>query len=276
MEEFRAGRSGNEILASALERSASEGIVATVYTHPLGFHGHGAGTTIGLWDQQGGVPGRGDYPLHARTAHSIELNAALEVPEWGGRDRPVHARRGRLLRRRGLPVHGRTADGVPPGPVTRREETGQRRAARAAGFGAAASFGGLVLWLNAFQGPLALEPLLPSASVPRHRRRPRDRTSLRSLHLSRVPPDERAPGRARARGLRREPARRGQLERVPALRARADRVLRRARDGDPPLPHLSRLPPPRLDALRPGAASHARERRREPAGPSSRRRRHGS
>ena len=83
MGEFQAGRSGNEILETALARAKDEGIEATIYTHPLGFHGHGAGPTIGLWDQQGGVPGRGDYPLYPDTAHSIELNAVVEIPEWG-------------------------------------------------------------------------------------------------------------------------------------------------------------------------------------------------
>ncbi len=83
-ENFAAGRSGNEILAGALAQAKAEGIDATIYTHPIGFHGHGAGPTIGLWDNQGGVPGRGDYPLFPNTAHSIELNAAVPVPEWGG------------------------------------------------------------------------------------------------------------------------------------------------------------------------------------------------
>ncbi len=83
-ENFAAGRSGNDILAGALAQATAEGIAATIYTHPIGFHGHAAGPTIGLWDQQGGVPGRGDYPLFANTAHSIELNAAVEIPEWGG------------------------------------------------------------------------------------------------------------------------------------------------------------------------------------------------
>lgn len=81
---FVAGRTGNEILRAALERARREGIDATIYTHPIGFHGHAAGPTIGLWDQQGGVPGRGDYPLFPRTAHSIELNAAVAIPEWDG------------------------------------------------------------------------------------------------------------------------------------------------------------------------------------------------
>jgi len=81
-DQFVTGRTGNEILAAALERAKSEGINATIYTHPIGYHGHAAGPTIGLWDQQGGVPGKGDYPLYPNTAHSIELNASVYIPEW--------------------------------------------------------------------------------------------------------------------------------------------------------------------------------------------------
>jgi Xaa-Pro aminopeptidase len=81
--EFRTGLSGNQILAAALARAKAEGLAATIYSHPLGFHGHGAGPTIGLWDQQGGVPGTGDYPLYPNTAYAIELTAAVDVPEWG-------------------------------------------------------------------------------------------------------------------------------------------------------------------------------------------------
>lgn len=81
---FEEGKSGNEILAGALTQAASEGIQASIYTHPIGLHGHAAGPTIGLWDQQGGVPGRGDYPLFSNTCYSIELFAATEVEEWGG------------------------------------------------------------------------------------------------------------------------------------------------------------------------------------------------
>jgi len=80
--EFETGRTGNEILASSLEKAEAEDINATIYTHPIGYHGHAAGPTIGLWDQQEGVPGKGDYPLYPNTAHSIELNAEVYVPEW--------------------------------------------------------------------------------------------------------------------------------------------------------------------------------------------------
>ncbi len=82
---FVKGRSGNEILKATLDQAKAEGLNASIYTHPIGLHGHAAGPTIGLWDQQGGVKGRGDYPLFKNTAYSIELFAATKVPEWGGK-----------------------------------------------------------------------------------------------------------------------------------------------------------------------------------------------
>ncbi len=80
---FVSGKSGNEILKDALEEAKGQGFQASIYTHPIGFHGHAAGPTIGLWDQQGGVAGKGDYPLFKNTCYSIELFAATEVDEWG-------------------------------------------------------------------------------------------------------------------------------------------------------------------------------------------------
>ncbi|HQS56023.1 MAG: Xaa-Pro aminopeptidase [Bacteroidetes bacterium 24-39-8] len=80
--QYVIGRTGNQILKGALDQAKKEGIEASIYTHPIGYHGHAAGPTIGLWDQQNGVPGSGDFPLHYNTAYSIELNAATEVPEW--------------------------------------------------------------------------------------------------------------------------------------------------------------------------------------------------
>lgn len=80
--EFATGRSGNEILADALRKAKAAGLQPTIYTHPIGYHGHGAGPTIGLWDQQGGVPGKGDYPMYPNTAYSIELNTKVFLPEW--------------------------------------------------------------------------------------------------------------------------------------------------------------------------------------------------
>jgi len=79
---FKDGTTGNEILLKSLEQAKSEGLNPSIYTHPIGTHGHAAGPTIGMWDQQEGVKGRGDYPLYKNTAYSIELNTSTEVPEW--------------------------------------------------------------------------------------------------------------------------------------------------------------------------------------------------
>jgi len=80
--QFKEGKTGNQILADALKQARSEGIQPSIYTHPIGYNGHAAGPTIGMWDQQNGVPGSGDYPMHYNTAYSIELNAASNIPEW--------------------------------------------------------------------------------------------------------------------------------------------------------------------------------------------------
>jgi Xaa-Pro aminopeptidase len=86
LEEMRLGRSGNTVLLAARERALAAGLKPSIYTHPIGYHGHAAGPTIGLWDRQGGVPGAGDYPLFDRTAYSIELNVCYPVPEWDGQE----------------------------------------------------------------------------------------------------------------------------------------------------------------------------------------------
>ncbi|MFT4860908.1 MAG: hypothetical protein ACI95C_000106 [Pseudohongiellaceae bacterium] len=79
---FKVGRTGNEILALTREQAIARGIGPIIYTHPIGLHGHAAGTTIGMWDKQDGVPGSGDYPMQANTAYSIELTALVDVPAW--------------------------------------------------------------------------------------------------------------------------------------------------------------------------------------------------
>lgn len=81
--EMRPGRAGNDVLKAALTRMRAEGIDGSIYTHPIGDHGHAAGPLIGLWDRQDGVPGRGDVPLLPNMWHSIELQATTPVPEWG-------------------------------------------------------------------------------------------------------------------------------------------------------------------------------------------------
>ena len=81
-DQFKTGRTGNEMLLSALKQAKEEGIKPQIYTHPIGYYGHGSGPTIGMWDKQEGVPINGDYPLFPNTAYSIELNAKVHIKEW--------------------------------------------------------------------------------------------------------------------------------------------------------------------------------------------------
>ena len=79
---FASGKTGNAILKQSREQAIEAGLKPTIYTHPLGYHGHGAGTTLGMWDSQGGVAGDGDYPLQLNTSYAIELNNAVYIDEW--------------------------------------------------------------------------------------------------------------------------------------------------------------------------------------------------
>lgn len=82
-DQYKNGRTGNQLMLGALAEAKAAGLRPTIYSHPIGYHGHGAGPTIGLWDQQDGVPGKGDYPLYPNTAYSIELNTAVYLEAWG-------------------------------------------------------------------------------------------------------------------------------------------------------------------------------------------------
>ena len=78
------GRTGNEILKIALDQAKEVGLKPAIYTHPLGSYGHSAGTTIGMWDSQGGVmkDDGENYPLNSNTVYAIELNTTINIPEW--------------------------------------------------------------------------------------------------------------------------------------------------------------------------------------------------
>jgi hypothetical protein len=84
MSEMTPGRTGNETLAAAREAARADDIRPIIYTHPIGLHGHAAGSTIGLWDNQEKVVGQGDYPIAANTGWSIELAVEFDVEEWDG------------------------------------------------------------------------------------------------------------------------------------------------------------------------------------------------
>lgn len=81
---YQLGRTGNEVLAETRAKCDAEDLICSTYTHPLGFFGHAPGPTIGMWDNQGDTPVRGDWPVYADTCYAIEGNVKTPVPEWDG------------------------------------------------------------------------------------------------------------------------------------------------------------------------------------------------
>lgn len=85
-ENYAQGLSGNEIFFASMDQAKAEGIRPMLYTHPIGYYGHGAGPLIGLYTNQGFVPGAGELKLHDHTCYALELNITHSVPEWDGQD----------------------------------------------------------------------------------------------------------------------------------------------------------------------------------------------
>ena len=84
---FAVGKTGNEIFFEAIETARAEGIQAMSYCHPIGTFGHSAGPSVGMYDNQGFVPGHGELVMHDNTCYALELNITQKVPEWN--DQPV-------------------------------------------------------------------------------------------------------------------------------------------------------------------------------------------
>lgn len=81
--QFATGKTGNDLTLGALAQMKKEGIDGTLYSHPIGYHGHGAGPTIGLSEKQEFIKGAAEWPLYENTAYSIELNAQVPIAEFG-------------------------------------------------------------------------------------------------------------------------------------------------------------------------------------------------
>ena len=119
LEAMDPGRTGNEALAAMLTKMKAEGINGSLYSHPIGDHGHGAGPLIGLWDRQEGVPGRGDAKIRPSTWFSIELQATVPDPGVGRQERVVPPGGGGIPGPERRPPLGVPAAGpLPPGVVS--------------------------------------------------------------------------------------------------------------------------------------------------------------
>ncbi|MGC9321358.1 MAG: M24 family metallopeptidase [Kosmotogaceae bacterium] len=85
---FIEGISGNELLRVTLKEAEERDLDATIYSHPIGYHGHGAGPIIGLWNNQEEIKGTGDLKIRNSTCFAMELNSRTPVTSWSGQ--PVY------------------------------------------------------------------------------------------------------------------------------------------------------------------------------------------
>ncbi len=83
IENLQIGRSGNDIFTASIEQGKKEGLRPVLYTHPLGFHGHGAGPTIGLFSNQNPIPVKGDRLVYDNTGYALELSIIENLKMYG-------------------------------------------------------------------------------------------------------------------------------------------------------------------------------------------------
>ena len=87
--EFQTGRSGNEIVRSAMDKGEAAGLRPLIYSHPLGIHGHAAGPPMDarpLGRAPEGIELRGEYPLYPNTCYAIEYSSTSSIPEWDNQE----------------------------------------------------------------------------------------------------------------------------------------------------------------------------------------------
>ncbi len=76
------GRTGDEILLASYKMAKEEGIEAQLYSHPIGYHGHGCGPAFGLFYKKGAIGGHGLYKLNYDTCYALELNCKVPIKSW--------------------------------------------------------------------------------------------------------------------------------------------------------------------------------------------------
>ncbi|NKB88492.1 MAG: M24 family metallopeptidase [Acidobacteria bacterium] len=82
----RPNMPAGEVYEATMAEMEARGIRAQIYSHPLGFHGHGLGASIDFRSVQRGDSERMASPLRPGSYMSVELNTRTPVAEWDGQD----------------------------------------------------------------------------------------------------------------------------------------------------------------------------------------------
>ena len=89
MGEFREGLTGRKVADNTMQKANAEGLRPQLYTHPIGYYGHDAGTIIDtrpINSMPEESPKVMEYPLHLNTVYAIEFSSTTAVPEWDNQD----------------------------------------------------------------------------------------------------------------------------------------------------------------------------------------------
>src|SRR3954468_14367797 len=82
----RPGRTAGDVYNQTMEEMKQKGINAKIYSHPIGWQGHGLGAAIDYRSAQRAK----DMPVEKRLRNgsylSVELNSLTPVPEWDGQE----------------------------------------------------------------------------------------------------------------------------------------------------------------------------------------------
>ena len=81
MDTVRPGVTGNELWREINQKAEEAGLKAMVYSHPIGFHVHGVGSSIGRFGRQPDIS-CGQYLVRNNMCFAMEQNVRVTIPEW--------------------------------------------------------------------------------------------------------------------------------------------------------------------------------------------------
>jgi nucleosome binding factor SPN SPT16 subunit len=82
----RPGKTSAEVYNAAMDEMKQKGINAKIYSHPIGFQGHGLGAPIDYRSAQRPKDFATEKHLRKGSYISIELNTATPVPQWDNQE----------------------------------------------------------------------------------------------------------------------------------------------------------------------------------------------
>ncbi|RPJ71889.1 MAG: M24 family metallopeptidase [Acidobacteria bacterium] len=86
----KPGKPAGDVHAETMAEVKAKGITAQIYSHPLGFQGHGLGPSIDMRSSSR-EPNAPPRPLRRGSYLAMELNTQTPVPEWNGQPVTVMA-----------------------------------------------------------------------------------------------------------------------------------------------------------------------------------------